>query len=110
MSRLVKICSLLHFPFKRQIPAEIAVKSPDGNIVPYKRSVTDGAPLSKRQIPAEIAVKSPDGNIVPYKRSINVFHKRDIPVEIAVKAPNGVIVPYWGTGELSVSICFAHSW
>ncbi|KAF8229365.1 hypothetical protein L208DRAFT_1287068 [Tricholoma matsutake] len=73
------------------IPAEIAVKAPDGVIVPYKRSVV---PLSGRAIPAEIAVKAPDGIIVPYKRSVVPLSGRAIPAEIAVKAPDGIIVPY----------------
>lgn len=59
---------------KRQIPAEIAVKAPDGIIVPYKRSVTDEAPPSRREMP----------------RLLMTSYKRGIPVEIPV---------YWGTGE-----------
>jgi len=83
---------------KRQIPAEVAVKSPNGQVVPYtKRQIPaevavkapngQVVPYSKRQIPAEVAVKSPNGQVVPYT-------KRQIPAEIAVKAPNGQVVPY----------------
>ncbi|KAF9044597.1 hypothetical protein BDZ89DRAFT_1034183 [Hymenopellis radicata] len=72
---------------KRQIPAEQAVKSDNGNIVPYdKRDVV------LRQIPAEQAVKSDNGNIVPYDKRDVV--RRQIPAEEAVKSENGNIVPY----------------
>jgi hypothetical protein len=83
---------------KRQIPAEVPVKSPNGQVVPY----------AKRQIPAEVPVKSPNGQVVPYtKRQIPAeipvkslngqivpYTKRQIPAEIAVKSLNGQIVPY----------------
>jgi hypothetical protein len=73
-------------PKKRVLPAEVAVKAPDGIIVPYKRSAAGEALPIRREIPAEVATKAPDGIIVPYKR--------EVPVEVAVKAPDGVIVPY----------------
>ena len=52
------------------LPAEVASKSPDGNIVPYSRREVEE--LERRQdvnsLPAEVASKAPDGNIVPYSR------------------------------------------
>jgi hypothetical protein len=108
---------------KRQIPAEQAVKAPNGVIVPFTRRQIpeeESAPdseingrqipeelatrtasgridtFTRRQIPAEQAVKAPNGVIVPFTRRQEVPSpsRRQIPAEEAVKAPNGVIVPF----------------
>ena len=63
------------------ISAEIAVKSVDGQVIPFKRQ--------NKPISAEIAVKSLDGNIVPFKRQ-----DKPISAEIAVKSLDGNIVPF----------------
>jgi len=91
---------------KRQIPPEVPTKAPDGNIVPYERSVPAGESLNRRQIPPEVPTKAPDGNIVPYERSVPVvepLNKRQIPPEVPTKAPDGVVVPYKRSGESSVA-------
>jgi len=69
-------------PAPQDIPAEIAVKSENGQIIPYVKR--------QDEIPAEIAVKSENGQIVPYVKR----QDSTIPAEIAVKSENGQIVPY----------------
>lgn len=62
---------------ERQIPAEIAVKAPDGVVTPYSKREEEELVryakreerLEKRQIPTENPVKAPQGVVVPYRRS-----------------------------------------
>ncbi|KIL70892.1 hypothetical protein M378DRAFT_175229 [Amanita muscaria Koide BX008] len=63
---------------ERQIPAEIAVKAPDGVVTPYSKR--DEEELIKREM-------------VRYKREERL-EKRQIPTENPVKAPQGIVVPY----------------
>jgi len=79
---------------ERQIPADVAVKAPDGKIIPYSKREEEE--LLRRVIPEEVPVKAINGDIVPYKREEEGPAKRDnaIPAEIAVKSTNGVIEPY----------------
>ena len=72
---------------KNTIPAEIATKGENGQIVPYKRQAVSGSTslpnsffsidvFSKdNTIPAEIATKGENGQIVPYKRqAVSVYY------------------------------------
>ena len=87
------------------LPAEVASKSPDGNIVPYSRR--DFEELEARQdtnnLPAEVASKAPDGNIVLFENKA-AKQKRapainTMPVDVPTMAPDGNIVLFENKGN-----------
>jgi len=51
---------------RQDIPAEIAVTSPDGQVRPYKPRELLNRVLPRQDIPVEVAVKAPAGNVQPY--------------------------------------------
>ncbi|KAH0590804.1 hypothetical protein H2248_000925 [Termitomyces sp. 'cryptogamus'] len=97
-TRALETLETVHIYVKRQIPAEVPVKSLNGQVERYgKRQIPAELPAKsisgkiepydKRQIPAEIPTRSINGEIEPYDR-------RQIPAEVPTKSINGKIEPY----------------